>query len=490
MRLLPLLVLPPLLLSAQAAGDRAGSVQPIAIRDVTVVDVVHGQLTPGQTVLIRGNRIAALGPRERVAIPRDARAVDATGEYLIPGLWDLHVHALRNGRAAWMFPLFLAAGVLGIRDTGSPLDSLLRYRKATLGGEVLGPRVLGSGPLLDGAGGQWPDFTVAITSPEAGRRAVDSLASAGVDFIKVYDLLSRDAFEAIAEEAHLRRVPVIGHVPFAVSPLEASSAGMLSIEHVTVAPACIPALVQIMTAANATVTAQLGRDSIRAIWRNARLQAAAAYDEHACRQAGMVLARNGTRLVPTLSRERNWSGAYLASPAAGADPELRYVPRVVRAKWDRWRDSVVAMRTRADFVEEAGRYRVNVRIVRALRAAGVEVLPGTDTDGNDAYYYGVPGFALHTELETLVDDIGLTSADALRAATLGAATLVGAADSLGTVAVGKVADLVLLDANPLADVRNTRRVRAVMRDGHLVDRPSLDSMLAAAERTASAGATR
>jgi imidazolonepropionase-like amidohydrolase len=357
-----------------------------------------------------------------------------------------------------MFPLFVVNGVLGIRDTGSPLDSLLHYRRAVASGAVLGPRVLGSGPLLDGPGAQWPTFTVPVTSAAEGRHAVDSLAAAGVDFIKVYDRLPRDAFLAIADEAKQRHVPVIGHVPFAVGVLEASAAGMRSIEHFTLGPACIPRLLE------------LWRDTLRAV---------AAYDESACRAAGSALARNGTWLVPTLSRERTWSHAYLASRAAGADPALRYVPQAVRAKWDRWRDSVVTTGSARDDTTQAAVYRTFVRIVRALRGAGVGVLAGTDTDGNDAYYYGVPGYTLHAELETLVRDAGFTPAEALRAATLDAARFLGASDSVGTVANRKVADLVLLDANPLIDIRNAGRIAAVVANGRYLDRSELERLLSA-----------
>lgn len=328
---------------------------------------------------------------------------------------------------------------------------------------------------------------MSVPTPDDGRRVVDSLAAGGADFIKVYDGLSRDVYFAVVARARERGLRVAGHVPGSVSPVEASDAGMWSIEHVTVAPACIPGLERIAREANAAASRPgVSPDSVLAIRLQTDGRVIAAFDEAACTDAGAVLARNHTWLVPTLARERTWSRAYLASSAAGSDPQLRYVPGSVRANWNRWRDSILAARTPAEAMTEPDRYRLYVRIVAALRAAGVGVLPGTDTDGSDAFFYGVPGSTLHAELATLVGDVGFTPAEALRAATAEAARFLGVADSLGSVESGKLAELVLLDANPLADVRNLRRIRAVVRGGRLLDRAALDALLAERARAIAA----
>lgn len=463
----------PLTLACAPAHTRTPTAD-IAIAHVAVVDVEAGRILTDRTVLISGDRIVTIDSSRRSA----ARVVDGAGKYLMPGLWDMHVHALRNARAPRMFPLFVATGVLGIRDTGSPLDSLVYYRREVASGRLVGPRVIGSGPLLDGPHGQWPDFTVSITSPAEARRAVDSLAEGGADFVKVYDRLPRDAYFAVARRARERRMPIAGHVPEAVTPVEASDSGMRSIEHLTVAPSCIPRMLSLIQQYMSYGRPGLSADSMANLGRELSLHIEAAYDESACRSAGARLARNGTWLDPTLGRERTWSRAYLAGHEAGADSNLRLVPAAVRGNWSRWRDSIVASRSPKDELEEANRYQLYLRIVRALRAAGVGILAGTDTDENDAYFYGVPGYTLHTELETFVSDLGFTPAEALRTATIDAARFLGVADSIGTVAPGKRAELVLVDANPLDDVRNARRVRAVVRGGRLLDRAALDSMLA------------
>ncbi|MDQ6888048.1 MAG: multicopper oxidase domain-containing protein [Gemmatimonadota bacterium] len=458
----------------------------VAITHVTVIDVATGARLRDRTVVVRGNRITSVEPSARARVPREARAVDGRGKYLIPGLWDMHVHALRAGRATWMFPLFLAAGVTGIRDTGSPLDTLLLYRAGVGSGEILGPRIVGAGPLLDAPPAQWGSFTIVIESPTAGRHAVDSLADAGVNFIKVYNGLSRESFLAIADEAKRRGVPVIGHVPESVTAIEASEAGMRSMEHlVQVPPACVPDSVNralFREFAGRSKRPGMTPDSIQALRRDLIGNAATAFSEALCEQLGARFARNGTWQVPTHERLLRWSRAFLASDTAATDTLLRYVPSRVREMWRRYQDSIVALGPLSDVTAVV--YPLSSRVIRALHRGGDGILAGTDTDGNDANIYGVPGFSLHRELEALVRDVGLTPLEAVRAATLGPARLLGATDSLGTIARGKVADLVLLDADPLADIHNANKVRAVIANGRLLDRATLDTLLAEATRRA------
>jgi imidazolonepropionase-like amidohydrolase len=471
-------------LSAQSVR-RAGPTE-LAITHVTVIDVSSGVSNPDMTVEVAGNRIRAVRKSSHAALPGYAHIVNGRGKFLIPGLWDMHVHALRDGRAHWMFPLFIAAGVLGIRDTGSPLDSLLFYRAGTAQGKVLGPRIFGTGPLLDGPQGQWPTFTVSVASPDEGRRAVDSLVRAGVDFIKVYNGLSREAFFAIADEARRRKVPVIGHVPQSVSALEASTAGMRSIEHLTQVPlVCIPDSVGQAIEREwdrRTRSSSTTPDSIEALRLETVDRVAAAFSETLCEQRGAQFARNGTWQVPTHERTLHWTRAYLGSDTAGADTLLRYVPARVRTLWKHYQDSLLTLRSSADV--EARWYRLASRVILSLHRGGDRILAGTDTDGNDANIYGVPGFALHSELEAFVNDVGLTPLEALRSSTLDAARFLGIADSAGMIAPGKFADLVLLDADPLRDIRNARRIRGVIVNGRYLDRAALGRLLSSAKGTA------
>lgn len=332
--------------AALAVAGAAPRVPPRATRaftHVAVVDVEGGRVLPDRTVLIDGNRIRGVGPSAELTVPAGARVVEARGRFLIPGLWDMHVHARRLGRAKWMFPLFVATGVTGIRDTGSPVDSLVQYRARVLERAALGPRIGGAGPILDGEPMEWPELSLPVGAPAVARQVVDSLARAGVDFIKIYNGLSREAFFAITDEAKRRGVPVIGHVPRSVTALEASEAGVRSLEHMTrVPPLCVPDSV------NRTLDRAWGErssrpgmtmDSIGALQLELAKRAAAAFDETLCERVGARFASNGTWQTPTLERNLRWAPAFLASDTAGTDTLLRYVPAAVRRFWREYRDS-------------------------------------------------------------------------------------------------------------------------------------------------------
>jgi cytosine/adenosine deaminase-related metal-dependent hydrolase len=457
---------------------------PLAITHVTVIDIEHGRRLLDRTVLVQGNRIARVGPTAATPLAAGTRIVDGRGKYLIPGLWDMHVHALREGRSSWMFPLFIATGVTGIRDTGSPLDSLLSYRTRVGAGDLLGPRIVGTGPLLDAPDAQYSYLTDPIASAADGRRAVDSLADAGVNFIKTYNSLSRDAFFAIAAEAKLRGIPIIGHVPYKVAAFEASDAGLKSIEHLTrVVDSCLPdSAARRLDAEEAVARKRPGMtsDSIEAMLVHLNDREAAAFDERLCEQAGAHFARNSTWQVPTQARDLHWTRAFLASDTTQKDLHLRYVPATVIAFWVHYRDSVAA-RPFGGLMADS-RYRTKSRAIRALIRGGDGLLAGTDTDGNDSNIFGVPGFTLHDEIEAFVRDVGLTPLQALRSATLGPAQFLRGTDSLGTIATGKLADLVLLDLDPLVDIRSAQRIRAVIANGRYLGRAALDSLLVAVER--------
>jgi len=203
------------------------------ITHVTVIDTGFGKEVPDRTVIISGDRISEVRDSKGIKPPTGAKVVDGRGKYLIPGLWDMHVHAVFAERLDSMFPMFVANGVLGIRDMGTsmPLAEIDRLRKQTANGSRLGPRIVAAGPLLDGHPKPMRPNFLAITTPEEGHDTVRRLKSSGSDFIKVYSWLSRDSFLAIAEEAKKQNISFAGHVPFSVPALEASDAGQKSMEH-------------------------------------------------------------------------------------------------------------------------------------------------------------------------------------------------------------------------------------------------------------------
>ena len=434
MRVLFVLFVPTLLL-AQAPVTPAS----IAITHVTVIDTANGSAQGDMTVVIGGNRIIRMGDSGTVTLPRDVPEVDGRGKFLIPGLWDMHVHVFNTDRAGsdnsseYLFPLLVANGVVGIRDMWSdPEDIQLagRWNTEIEAGRLLGPRVMVSSRIVDGEPPSLP-FSLVVRNAEEAREAVRELKAAGAGFIKVDSNLSRDAYFAIADESRRQGIPFEGHVPSTATPAEASDAGQRTIEHLTGIPAAC-----------------------------ANRQVGLSYDATRCAALADRFRRNGTWLVPT--------GVVFWRPAGvDANARRRYAPPQGAGGLDRQPPTF-------DQVAAPG-FR------QALRQAG-RFLAGTDLSIRRPWL--LPGYSLHDELALFVEQ-GHTAVEALQAATLNAATYRAALDDSGTVEPEKRADLVLLDADPLADIRNTTKINAVILNGRLLDRAKLDQLLAEGEGAAS-----
>ena len=446
-------------------------VQTTAIERVNVIDVSAGRVLPEQTVVIESGRISAVGAAATAHVPSAAQRVDGRGRFLIPGLWDMHVHAAYPGIDAQFAPLFIANGVTGVREMFGNLMSIKAWKARAEKGEW--PRIVGSGHIMDGSRPIWPGSVRAANADQA-RRAVDSLHKAGADFIKVYNRLPRDAYFAAVEEAKRVGTYVAGHVPDAVTVTEAAQAGQRTMEHVGgIALDCSSLRDDVRRArVAAAIDSTLARAAAQQSNRVADTQ-----DAQRCAEVIATAARSGMWQVPTLVVLR--SMASLDDSTFTADPRLRYMNRMLTNGWN-WRsDFRLRARTPEDWAIAKRGYKLNFEIVRNLHRAGARILAGTDVMNPFAF----PGFSLHDELALLVE-AGLSPADALRAATLNPALFLEATELHGTVAAGKRADLVLLDANPLDDIRNTQKIRAVVVNGRYLDRASLDAMLAAAEKAA------
>lgn len=399
----------------------------VALTHVNVIDVVSGEVRPDMTVVVADGRISSVEAAASARVSPSAQVHDAAGAFVIPGLWDMHVHWLDDDYV----PLFIANGVTGIRIMwGAPQHQ--QWRRAIERGKMIGPRLVIGSAIIDGPNPVWPRSVVAANAKE-GRAAVDAAIREGAEFIKVYSRLPRDAYFAIAEESKRRGVPFAGHVPNAVSTEEASDAGQASIEHLT------------------GIRRDLGRFDAQ--------KAAALFER---------FRRNHTWQVPTLTVLR--SNAYRSDSAYLGDPRLRYLPADMVRRWQ----NAAAETSRSPAEIENGHqiYRREVDIVGAMYRAGVDLLAGTDVSNP----FCLPGFSLHDELALLVD-AGLTPLDALRTATLNPARFLKRESESGSVDAGKAADLVVLDANPLTDIRNTTKIRAVVAAGRYYDRIALDRML-------------
>ena len=435
-----------------------GAPAPLLIRNVTVVDVLHGSLRPGMNVAISGHKILSLNPASGVP-PRTARVIDARGKFLIPGLWDMHVHIYFAPQT--YFSLLLANGITGVRDMGGPADWLLSWRRRVAHGDVIGPRMVVAGPYLDGPTSS-REFVVRIGTPDEARRAVASLAARGVDFIKIMSVVPREAYFAAASEANRLRIPFVGHVPETVSAAEASQAGQKSLEHLFgVLLAC--------AADGQELRKHIRPDPVGREFP-AYENILAAFSDEAADKLFQEFRRNGTWQTPTLTI---WSvRASLDDPRLYQDPALSYVSRSMRVIWDPRVDHRLKDMTPADIALAKRVLQRCFKIVHSMQVAGVGILAGSDTP----FPFCVPGFSLHDELELLVE-AGLTPLEALQSATIRPAEFLGMKGSLGTVEQGKTADLVLLDGNPLEDIRNTRKIAAVVVNGVYLPRGILDRML-------------
>jgi imidazolonepropionase-like amidohydrolase len=425
------------------------SQQPIALTHVTVIDGADSVARVDQSVIIRGTRIATVGPSRTTAVPLDARVVDARGAFVIPGLWDMHVHTVvPAGRS--VLALYVANGVTGVRDMGGDWDSLKSWRSEIAARRLIGPRIVASGPYLEG--GDVPIAHILARTPEEGRAAVDSLVTLGVDFIKVHSQLTRQTYFAIARRARERKIPFSGHVPQAVGAVAASDSGQRSIEHMLTIPVpCTPAE-SIALRPRFTVQSALGR----------------------CTSADLdpLYARfvaNGTWVTPTLTavyEVANWP-----NPTVPGDSFSRYLPSALKRFVAQIFPLPDSIPPGADSVGHAV-FGKRLAQVAAMHRAGVHILTGTDAPLPNS----PPGFGLHEELSLLVRG-GMSPLDAIRAATLEPAVYFGMLDSAGTIAPGKLADLVVLRSNPLLDIRNTRSILAVVANGRLIDAAERDRLV-------------
>ena len=457
--------------------------QSLVIKRVTVIDATGRDPKPNMTVIANGDRIVAIGPWRKTHIPRKAVVIDGTGRFLIPGLWDMHVHGASDARAPWSHLLFLANGVVGVRDMSGPPDAHA-WRAKQAANEDPSPALYLGSPIVDGPNPVWPE-SIVVTDEAQGRAVVEQQQERGADFIKVYSRLPRDAYFAIADEANKCGIPFEGHVPESVTAAEASDAGQKSIEHLTrVADACskeeksIDSEMQrqeaVFRAPGATMAQKI--DSGKSIIRlNTRV--VETFDEATAQSLFGMFVKNRTWQCPTLTLLR----AQIDDPLPANDPRLKYLSKEVRAKWDAGYYKNVPPGPRAAIVKLSRlQFDESVKLVGLMYRAGVPILAGTDTMNPQCF----PGFGIHDELALLVD-AGLSPLAALQTATRNAAEFMGQLDRRGTIEVGKTADLVLLDKDPLADIQNTRSIQAVVLSGKLYSRAALDTMLAKAQTLAS-----
>ncbi len=470
------LSLPPLCL-AQTANQ-------LVITHITVIDGTGAPPKPDMTLVVSGNRIATMGRTGTVKIPEGAQVVESREKFLIPGLWDMHVHMFnqitRRPPNTWYFPLFVVNGVTSIREMwtkAEDMEQVREWRKLQAEGSLLAPRIAAVGTLVDGpagaettkAGGALPGPTASIVrTPEEARNFVRALKAAGdIDFVQTYSSLPREAYFAIADEAKKQGIPFAGHVPFLVDAAEASSAGQRSMEHLN----------QILESSSSR-SQELFRVPGRNWSSKYEKLMLDTFSEEKLGELVAVLAKNQTWQVPTLVNNR-----VQAFPGdlkiIGNEKQLSYIPADEIATLKQQFPERFRQPTDIEKGYQVRLWQKQLEVVRRMNEAGVPFMAGTDLGG--PYIY--PGFSLHDELALLVE-AGFTPLQALQTATRNPARFLEQMDSVGTVEEGKIADLVLLDANPLKDIHNTQKIRAVVLNGRFLDRGKLDKLLALAEADA------
>ena len=461
-----LAVLASLALSACQPAEPAAD---LAIENVTVIDAVNG-VREGQTVVVRDGLIQAVQPADQDV--RAASTVDGTGRYLIPGLWDFHVHLTYDARFTEAMPgLFLHHGITSIRDTGGPLEAVVPVVQALRADGALAPRVFFAGPLMDGRdvvydGVNNPLLGVANPDVETARANMAALADAGVDFLKIYEMVTPEVFAALVEEARSRGLPIDGHVPLAMRARDVGP-HVQSLEHLrnlemdcTSDGAALAAERRAVLANPEGIPGGALRSRLHGMHRIPSVQG---YDEAQCRE--VFASMMNTIQVPTL----RLNALSLQPSFARADwsDVMAKVPQDVAAEWNTPAGGPLGGRRTDTTYPDWSLFLVGL-----MHEAGVPVGAGTDTPIG----YAVPGYSLHSELELLVR-AGLSPMEALRSATLRPAEFFGLQGEMGTIEAGRVADMVLLTGNPLEHITLTRSVEAVVTRGRLLERMELDALV-------------
>jgi imidazolonepropionase-like amidohydrolase len=455
----------------------------LALTHVTVINPGLGKPEADMTVVVRGHDIATVGPAKHVRIPPSAKVIDCTGKFVIPGLWDMHSHFRDATRDLKMD---IANGVLGTRNMGGIVKEVFPLRDAIANGQQVGPKIVACGPIIDGPD-SWsnPDFTISVNNAKEARTAVASLKQQRTDCIKVYDGLSRDSYFAILDEAKTLGLPVVGHLPSAIAVREASDAGQRSLEHgIALAGGSTAegdyikrrmdqsAFQEAISTKNfALIPAKIARDNTMMLDTFSQERADATY---------RLLAKNNTFITPTLVTQRSLT--FVDDLSNEPDSRMAYVSAEELKWWKPENGMLSKYRTPEYIAMKKREYAKTLEEVHRAQTLGVRLLAGTDI----TIPYTYPGFSLHDELKLFVD-AGLTPMQALETATTNPAALLGLSKTWGRVAPGYTANLVLLNADPLADISNTKKIDSVLINGRRLDRRQLDQLLNDANVPAASG---
>ena len=426
------------------------------LKNVNIVDVENGVLLPAKNVVIQGEKIAAIYGEDDIFLSDSFRIIDGNGKYLIPGLWDMHTHF--NWNFEFSSPMLVANGVTGIREMWGDMDIIKDVRKQILIDALIAPDIYSAGAIVDGDPPFWPNSS-GVKDAESARAEVDNQVSEGVDFIKVYSLLTREAYMAIAERSNERNIPFAGHIPLSVSIWEAVASGQQSIEHLYgILEGC---------SGNEKLMTPPFKKRLNIEWTNSLMDS---FEPVLLDSLANYLAESETWLSPTLTVLKNI--ANLDDPDLIKDPRLSFMPEYIQERWNPVNDFRFKNSKIEDFEVNRKKFELQLSLLKAFEKAGVKMIVGTDFPNPYCY----PGFSLHDEMQLMVN-AGMTNATTLKSATYNPALFMKKQDEFGTVEVGKTASLVLLDGNPLENIGNTKRISSIFLRGRYLDREKLDKLL-------------
>ena len=449
----------------------------VLIKNITTIDAING-MKENQNVLITGNRITAILDSSDGLTAQTS--IDGKGKFMIPGLWDAHVHlTFEEEIEEHMFDLFIANGITSIRDTGGQIEDLVRLKKEAAAEPKYRPRVKIAGPLIDGSPRVYdghragvPDISKEISTPEEARETVAMLAEAGVDLIKAYEMLTPELFEAVVDEATKHKLKVTGHIPLQMTVHQASDMGMASVEHmrnlemsmVEGAGDKVKERVAIVNASKDSLGYPL-RSRMHNMYRFSSLDG---ITKHGNQSVLNALNKNQTWQIPTLALVLSFE--LLPWSDQKWKETFRFLPEATRTQWledTKGMVDVPISQNQQNYMDWA------TAMIPAFVENDIPVMAGTDCP----IFFLTPGFSLHRELEVLVERAGLDPIEAIKTATYNPALYFDIEDDLGTIETGKIADLLILHANPLDNIRNTTTIHTVIKDGYVHDRTDLDSLL-------------
>lgn len=445
------------------------------------VNVVHPEngLIQNQTVIIQGEKILKVVSSKDLELSPENKIIDGTGKYIMPGLWDAHIHfAYMEELAPSMFDLFLGYGVTSVRDTGGKIDFVKMWKDNALADPMNSPRVMIAGPLLDGMPNVYdgstpnrPPLSVGLGSTEAAVNMVNMLDSLGVDFLKAYEMLTADQFSLIAKMAKEKGLKVTGHVPLSMDVISASNAGLNSMEHMrnlelscaSNADELLQQRLQLLKAEKDSAGGIL-RSKIHALQRETAVKN---YDENKANEVLAVLAKNQTWQIPTLALSTFLTNRHFENPEW--QESITYIPETIEQNWKKSVASLAEMPV-TPFRVQYSDWSLNM--VKKIHESKIGIMAGTDCP----IALLTPGQSLHEELVMLVK-AGLTPLEAIKTATVNPAKYFNLQDELGLVQEGMWADLVLLNANPIENIANTKSINAVVKNGKYFDKSELNAIL-------------